>query len=214
MFKATSQSSATDDSDRFRPVQITVMLLSVASLFLLFTGPISIYMTFFYYNLTWMRESKQSFIRTILTHFAYCNNVVNFYVYLALSSEFRREWLKIVSGVFYCCKSLNPKNVTSVCTTTTTTLGSNENLNRAPITRTPKLNTQTQRQTQSTSPLLKTELTSSNVPPVPKPRRLKPVKLSIDSEKPLLERNKNTAPKRDPYNSQLDGFINSNSTFV
>lgn len=129
MIKTSSPTGLTDDSDRFKSVQITMMLLSVATLFLLFTGPISIYMTFFYNNLTWMRDSKRSFIRVILTHIAYCNNAVNFYVYLCLSSEFRREWFKLVASICYCFKSLSPKTITT-CTTTTTTLGSDEMLDK------------------------------------------------------------------------------------
>lgn len=120
--------AAPHSSDRFRSAQITVMLLTVATLFLLFTGPISVYMTFFFHTLTSVREAKRSFIRTILTHIAYSNNAVNFYAYLCLSSEFRREWLALMSRMFYCCRWMSPKNVTSACTTTTTTLGSSDRL--------------------------------------------------------------------------------------
>lgn len=77
-----------------------------------------------------MRESKRAFIRVILTNLAYCNNAINFYAYMCLSSEFRKEWIKMILDVFYCFKYCRPKNISSVCTTSTT-LGSDDRLNEA-----------------------------------------------------------------------------------
>jgi hypothetical protein len=104
----------------FKSRQITIMLLSVAFVFLLFTSPLSIYMMVFYDNLD-MRESKKEFIRAILRFLGYCNNAVNFYVYFAFSSGFRVEFINCVKSLFG-CKPLK----SGLCTTSS---GSNNDLN-------------------------------------------------------------------------------------
>lgn len=114
--KLIRTSKATDGS--FKSVQVTLMLLSVAFVFLLFSGPISIYMTFIYHNLVKMRESRRTFIRVVLVYIAYFNNAINFYVYLALSSEFRRAFWRMIS-----CKGKSSASSfikSSMCTTSTT----------------------------------------------------------------------------------------------
>lgn len=190
MIKSSSPTGVTDESDRIKSVQITAMLLSVATLFLLFTGPISIYMTFFYNNLTWMRDSQRSFIRTILTHIAYFNNAINFYVYMCLSSEFRAEWWMFMRRVFYCCcrrPAASAKNLTSLCTTTTTTLGSDERLDderkrptQRPQPSQPPPTKQRQISLESHEDVTRSTPSPPRTPPPPKPRKLKPVYVDRD----------------------------------
>lgn len=99
--------------------QITVMLLSVAIVFLLFTSPISIYMAFIHDNITQsVRKTKRELVKTVLRYIAYFNNAVNFYLYFLLSSEFRREFFKSMGVIF------KVKELTS-CTGSTEVQGQN-----------------------------------------------------------------------------------------
>jgi hypothetical protein len=112
-------------SDSIKSKQITIMLLSIAFIYLLLTSPVSFYMAFLYENLTSVRESKREYVKVILRYIAYFNNAINFYIYFSLSSEFRRELINSFK------KMLKIKKSVTLCTTTTT-LGSNDVLN-API---------------------------------------------------------------------------------
>lgn len=108
----------------FRSMQVTIMLLSVALVFLIFTSPISIYMTIFYQNLASVKESKKEYIKAVLRYIGYFNNAINFYVYICLSSEFRKEFVSL----FRNCMHYKPLSSTVTRCTTSTTLGSNDNL--------------------------------------------------------------------------------------
>ncbi len=101
-----------------KSIQITVMLLSVAILFLLFTSPISIYMAVFYENLKSMRSSKKEYIKVVLRYLGYFNNAINFYVYISLSTEFRKEFVKTIRYFFKCLNVCKQKP--TLCTTSTT----------------------------------------------------------------------------------------------
>ncbi|RNA34640.1 G-coupled receptor -like protein [Brachionus plicatilis] len=103
-----------------KSVQITVMLLSIAFIFLFFTGPISFYMTFFYQNLSSVNRVKLQYIKVVLKYIAYINNAINFYVYVALSSEFRKEFVRLVR----CCLKLRVISSTVSKCTTSTSVGS------------------------------------------------------------------------------------------
>lgn len=108
----------------FKSFQITLMLLSIAFVFLLFTSPISIYMAVFYDNLKSVRDSKKEYIKVVLRYVAYFNNAINFYVYIIFSSEFRKEFVKTIKSCF------RIKSVTSsvgLCTRSTS-MGSNNML--------------------------------------------------------------------------------------
>ena len=102
------------DIDPIKSTQVTVMLLSVAFVFLVLTSPVSIYMAFFYDNLKSVRLSRRLLIRSILRYIGYFNNAVNFYVYFLLSSEFRKEFIKAVKTMF----KVGP-NQLSLCTRST-----------------------------------------------------------------------------------------------
>ena len=121
--KSTLQKERTIKVDpSIKSIQITAMLLTVAFLFLFFTSPVSIYMAVFYENLRDMRGSKKEYIKVVLRYIGYFNNAINFYVYVCLSSEFRKEFVRTVRSLFecvYCCKQK-----AGLCTTSTT-LGSN-----------------------------------------------------------------------------------------
>jgi len=80
--------------------QVTIMLLSVAFAFLLFTSPISIYMATIFDNITHVRKTQRELVKSILRYIAYFNNAINFYIYISLSSEFRREFFKSISACF------------------------------------------------------------------------------------------------------------------
>jgi hypothetical protein len=101
----TNGTGSTASLDRvettFKSRQITIMLLSVAFVFLLFTSPLSIYMIAIY-DILDMRESKKEFIRAVLRFIGYCNNAVNFYVYFAFSSGFRVEFINCVKSLCGC----------------------------------------------------------------------------------------------------------------
>jgi hypothetical protein len=113
-------------SDSIKSKQITIMLLSIAFIYLILTSPVSFYMAFLYENLTSIRESKREYVKVILRYIAYFNNAINFYIYFSLSNEFRREFINSFK------KLLKIKKSVTMCSTTTTTLGSNDVLN-API---------------------------------------------------------------------------------
>ena len=106
----------------FKSFQITLMLLSIAFVFLIFTSPISLYMAVFYDHLKSVRESKREYIKVILRYIGYCNNAVNFYIYIIFSNEFRKEFVKTIRSCF------RIKSITSTMCTTSTTLGSNNML--------------------------------------------------------------------------------------
>jgi hypothetical protein len=121
--KSGSQESLDKVDPSIKSIQITIMLLSVAFVFLLFTSPISIYMTFFYEHMTNVREVKKEFIKVILRYIGYCNNAVNFYVYIVLSNEFRKEFIKTIRSCFKCKKMSLASS--SLCTRSTE-MGSND----------------------------------------------------------------------------------------
>ena len=124
--KNTNNKNQELSSDSIKSKQITIMLLSIAFIYLVLTSPVSFYMAFLYENLTSIRESKREYVKVILRYIAYFNNAINFYIYFSLSSEFRREFINS------CKKLLKIKKSVTMCSTTTTTLGSNDVLN-API---------------------------------------------------------------------------------
>ncbi len=124
-FNASVKSLDKLDSS-FRSFQITLMLLSIAFLFLIFTSPISLYMAIFYDHLKSVRESKREYIKVILRYIGYFNNAINFYVYIIFSNEFRKEFVKTIRSCFR-LKSIT--SVTSMCTTSTN-LGSNNMLDK------------------------------------------------------------------------------------
>lgn len=99
--------------------QVTVMLLSVAFVFLIFTSPISIYMSTIHDNIKYVRKSKRELVKGILRYIAYFNNALNFYLYFCLSSEFRREFFEIIF-------KLKMKELTSC--THSTSMGSRQDL--------------------------------------------------------------------------------------
>ncbi|CAF0758738.1 unnamed protein product [Brachionus calyciflorus] len=109
--------------------QITVMLLSIAFIFLLFTSPISIYMAFIYPNLTRMNEVKKEYIKIVLRYIGYCNNAINFYVYICLSSEFRKEF----GNLWRLCFKFKPISSTVSKCTTSTSLASLNNQDKMPL---------------------------------------------------------------------------------
>ncbi len=87
------------DTTRRSP-QVTIMLLSVAFVFLLFTSPISVYMAAIFDHITHVRKTRRELVKSILKYIAYFNNAVNFYIYISLSSEFRREFVKTLVACF------------------------------------------------------------------------------------------------------------------
>ena len=113
-------SSLENTETMFDSKQAPLMLLSVAFVFLLFTSPISIYMVAFYDHLSSVRGSKREFIKVVLRYIGYCNNAINFYLYLLLSKEFRKEFLNAVKTLF---GFSNP----GLCTTSTSIGSLDEN---------------------------------------------------------------------------------------
>lgn len=119
-FIKTTYNGSTKSLDKidqsFKSMQITIMLLSIAFIFLIFTSPISIYMTVFYPNLSKTPEVKKEYIKVVLRYVAYINNAINFYIYICFSSEFRKEF----AGLFTNCKKYKPiSSAVSKCTTST-----------------------------------------------------------------------------------------------
>lgn len=80
-------------------------------------------MAVFYDNLNSVRESKREYVKVVLRYIAYFNNAINFYIYICFSSEFRKEFVKSIKSM------LRIKGGVSLCSTGTTTLGSNNVLN-------------------------------------------------------------------------------------
>ena len=114
--KISESNKSLDKIDKsIKSIQITVMLLSVAFVFLIFTSPISFYMTFFYRNLNSINRIKLQYIKVVLNYIAYINNAINFYLYVSLSTEFRKEFIQL----FISCKTLKPFSSISKCTTLT-----------------------------------------------------------------------------------------------
>lgn len=105
-----------------KSIQITVMLLSVAFVFLLFISPISFYMTFFYRNLNTKNRIKLQYIKVVLKYIAYINNAINFYLYVSLSSEFRKEFIQL----FKSFKKMKSFSNFSKCTASTSVESSDE----------------------------------------------------------------------------------------
>jgi hypothetical protein len=125
--KSTNMNDSSRSLDKigisFKSFQITIMLLSIAFVFLLFTSPISIYLMIIHDNLKLMRESKKEYIKVILRYIGYCNNAINFYLYITFSNEFRKEFVKLIKSCFKF-----KTTVTSCANTATTNLGSNNML--------------------------------------------------------------------------------------
>jgi len=85
-------------ADKMRNFQLTVMLLTVSFAFLLLTSPVSIYMAAFYENIARPRIERE-YIKVVLRYIGYVNNAINFYLYMVLSSEFRREFVNLFKCV-------------------------------------------------------------------------------------------------------------------
>lgn len=99
--ESLNNKNSTSFDPSIKSFQITLMLLSVAIVFLLFTSPISIYMAFIHDNIAQsVRKTKRELVKTVLRYIAYFNNAVNFYLYFFLSSEFRREFFKSMGVIF------------------------------------------------------------------------------------------------------------------
>jgi hypothetical protein len=94
--QSISRSSSVNSLRKFRSYQINIMLISVAFIFILLASPISIYMAFIYENITKnVRYAKREYIKVILRYICYFNNAINFYVYFAFSSQFRKNFLSL-----------------------------------------------------------------------------------------------------------------------
>jgi hypothetical protein len=75
-------------------------------------------MAVFYENLKSMRSSKKEYIKVVLRYLGYFNNAINFYVYISLSTEFRKEFVKTIRYFFKCLNVCKQKP--TLCTTSTT----------------------------------------------------------------------------------------------
>lgn len=192
-----------------KSVQITTMLLSIAFIFLLFTSPISFYMTFFYQNLNSINRVKLQYIKVVLKYIAYINNAINFYVYFVLSSEFRKEFVNLLK----CCSKIKIISSTvSKCTNSTSvsTLEKIEEKQRPlpPITKPIvrkrlKLKNYDDNETDLTKPFIQTNLNA-----------LERFKFSNRQKKLTFYKNVKKSNPIISDKSQNQIFINSESTYV
>ena len=199
-----------------KSIQITVMLLSVAFLFLIFTSPVSIYMSIFYENLKNIPTSKREYIKVVLRYIGYFNNAINFYVYFSLSSEFRKEFIKTIRSYFKCFNFC--KETTALCTTTTT-LGSNDSLSsdslRPGSNRSKAVYRKKKSNYTTTERFIKQKTLSSSLDASETfKENTKKAKLIYYKEPNFSSINKrlNTSEKTDTLSNEP--FINSNPTFV